>query len=194
MYFSASFLKLIQPVLFALLLMAPVPALFAAQDDGARPQNDAAASSQEEDSESRRVQRLGDVSVDEYEMDMSIPVAAREHEKPQSEFDLPDPEQNARLQHLLSSLVTRPGNAAALAALDNFLDGVLAQAYELAAEGRLEEMRHLLGVVRNVNPRKSGLNEVFQLLQDLENVGIWLLAASRAMDEGKLVKPILRVI
>lgn len=186
MHFYAPLLTFLRVAWFALLLMTPV--LLSAQQGEDRPEKEVAGSGQEEEGEGRRVRRLGDVASDEWEMDLSMPAAAPEGE-PLSEYDLPDPEQNAQLQNLLSTLVTRPGNTAALKALDEFLDGVLSQAQDLAAEGKLEEMKHLLGVIRNVNPRKQGLSETEQLLEDLENISAWMREADLALDAGRVVEP-----
>jgi formylglycine-generating enzyme required for sulfatase activity len=162
-----------------------LPAAVIAQDAPARPE-----SGQEEDTPAtdRRVRRLGDVSSQEWEMDLSMPdgspVVVQD-----SEFDLPDEEQNARLQSLLSRLASSSGDRAILSELDQLLDDVLGQADELANLGQLDEMQQLLGVVRNVNPQKTGLANSFQKLDDLRNVGSWLLAASQAMDDDRIIEP-----
>lgn len=143
----------------------------------------------EQDESPRRIKRLGDVSADEWEMDLRVPGAPSGGATDVSEFDLPDSEQNQQLQQLLSSLATRPGNQAALRQLDELLSAVLTAAHALANEGRLEEMHHLLRVVRNVNPRKSGLAQAFERYRELESVGSWLASASAAFDAGNIVEP-----
>ena len=55
-------------------------------------------------------------------------------------FALPDPGQNARLQQILSTLGTRPGQTEALAQLESLLSEVLEEALALGAAGRLDEM------------------------------------------------------
>jgi formylglycine-generating enzyme required for sulfatase activity len=137
----------------------------------------------------RRVQRLGDVSAQEWEMDLRAPNAPSAEGAGDAAFDLPDAEQNRQLQQLLSTLAARPGNQAALSRLDEFLSGVLTQAHALADEGRLDEMHQLLRVVRNVNPRKSGLAQAFARYQERLNIGHWLASASSALDAGKIVEP-----
>ncbi|NND44034.1 MAG: formylglycine-generating enzyme family protein [Xanthomonadales bacterium] len=122
-------------------------------------------------------------------MDLSAPSAPDSEGGAGGEFDLPDPEQNAELQRLLSTLAARPGNRAALQQLEEFLTSVLLQANLLADQGRLEEMNRLLRVVRNVNPRKPGLAQASQRYRELKNVGDWLASASAALDAGNIVEP-----
>ena len=143
----------------------------------------------EEPTSERRVRRLGDVSGDEFELDLAVPDAAPGGESRSSEFDLPDPEQNAQLQQILSSLAIRPGDSGALAQLSELLSVVLTDAHALADGGRLEEMDQLLQVVRNVNPRQAGLAEAFQRFEDLQNIVDWLAAAGSAMERGSLIVP-----
>jgi formylglycine-generating enzyme required for sulfatase activity len=142
-----------------------------------------------EEEQPRRVKRLGDMASDEWELDLNAPSAPPGSATSASEFDLPDPEQNAKLQQLLSSLAARPNSRPALQQLDEFLSGVVAQAHELADQERLDEMHQLLRVVRNVNPRKQGLPEAFARYQDLQNIGNWLESASMALDQGQILEP-----
>lgn len=171
-------------VMLAVPCIAVAPAL-AQQSEAETSEEEPSAA----DESPRRVRRLGDVSADEWEMDLSVPRAPAEGAADGSGFDLPDPEQNQQLQRLLSSLATRPGNQAALRQLDELLSSVLTQAHALADEGRLEEMHQLLRVVRNVNPRKSGLTQAFERYRELESVGSWLASASAAFDAGNIVEP-----
>ncbi len=191
MHSEVSLLNLIRPVALALLLVVLLlgPVLAPAQEDRAHTENEPSSAQESDEGDKRRVRRLGDVAADEWEMDLSMPDSPALDSESSFEFDLPDAEQNARLQHLLSTLAARPGNNAALAQLDQFLGTVLTKALAHAEQHQLDEMQQLLGVIRNVNPKKSGLEEAFQKLRILRNIDHWLAAASVAMEAGRIIEP-----
>jgi formylglycine-generating enzyme required for sulfatase activity len=170
-------------------LLACAAGAVAQHDPGSQATDQAEAVGEEAQAEERRVRRLGDVAGDEFELDLSIPEAPPAGALPASEYDLPDPDQNARLQRILSSLATRPGNVGLLAQLDELLSDVLAEAHALADAGRLEEAAHRLRVVRNVNPQKEGLEAAYQRLERLRNVDHWLASAEAALNGGQLIRP-----
>jgi len=181
--------RFISSVLILMLAVSPC-GVGAQEPEQAGAENPGQEQGTGEQEEARRVRRLGDISSDDYEMDMAAPPSAP---GPATQgpgvLDLPDEEQNSQLQKLLSNLAVRPGNREALGALDAFLDGVLEQAGELAGQGELDRAQHLLSVVRNVNPHKSGLAGALKKLEDLRNIGEWLLAASQALDAGRIIEP-----
>jgi len=135
------------------------------------------------------VRRLGDVAGEEYQLDLSVPKAPREAITVNGEFGLPDPDQDERLQQLLNQLAGSPGDRAALAELDALLSELLDEANELMAEGRLEEAYRMMAVVRNVNPRKSGLADGEARLAQLHQIDDWVAAAEEAKQNGHLVNP-----
>ncbi len=102
---------------------------------------------------------------------------------------LPDPEQDALLEQLLSALAERPDNSGILTELDDLLSDVLIQAEALADEGQLSEMGQLLDVVRGINPGKSGLRQARERHEALVQVEHWLANADLALNSGKLVEP-----
>jgi formylglycine-generating enzyme required for sulfatase activity len=104
-------------------------------------------------------------------------------------FALPDPEQNARLQQILSTLGTRPGQTEALAQLEALLSEVLEDVLALGEAGRLEEMERLLRVVRAANPTKSGLDEAHVHLERLREIELLLAQANAALQAERLVEP-----
>jgi formylglycine-generating enzyme required for sulfatase activity len=154
------------------------------QEEPAKPP----VSESEADNETRRVRRLGDSESEDWKMDLSVPVGPGDTGAV-TEFDHPDPEQNALLQELLSKLAARPGNAGLLAELDHFLGKVLEQSRKLGDEKKLPEMQQLLGVIRNVNPDKSGLRQAFERLENLQNLDAWQLAAQSALVNGLILEP-----
>ena len=88
------------------LAVAPVSLALAQDGDGTDPQ---------ETDQDSPVRRLGDSESEEYQLDLTIPQAPDSSSQAASMFDLPDPEQNARMQQLLSALALDPGNQSALA-------------------------------------------------------------------------------
>jgi len=179
--------NLIRPLALALVLLVPV--FVPAQQSSEQPRDEPSSGQESGEVDKRRVRRLGDVAADEWEMDLSMPVSPATDGESSNEFDLPDAEQNARLQQLLSTLATRPGNNAALAQLDEFLGTILEQALAHEKQHQLDEMQQLLGVIRSVNPRKSGLDEAFLRLRNLRAVDGWLGAASVALEDGRIIEP-----
>ncbi len=180
-------LNFLHKALIALLLLNPV--LLIAQEDRAGADEGLNSDSEIAEKEPRRVKRLGDSSTADWEIDLSMP-AGPVGQGQGSDYDLPDAEQNARLQSLLSSLATTPGNQEAMASLDKLLSEILEQAGEQARLGQPDEMQQLLSVVRSVNPQQAGLAEASRKLQGLRNVDDWLVAASQAMEADKIIDPV----
>ena len=177
--------------LSALLMLMSLwwPASLFAQEKTASSNEAQSAPAQIGEEGDRRIRRLGDADTDEWEMVLKLPASPAKGTSPASGFDLPDPEQNARLQQLLSTLATRPGNNVALAQLDEFLQQILDQAHEHADLKELDQMQQLLFLVKNVNPHKAGLEQAFARLQELRNVDSWLLAGHQAIEQGNLIEP-----
>jgi formylglycine-generating enzyme required for sulfatase activity len=104
-------------------------------------------------------------------------------------FSLPDPDQNAQLDRVLSTLAEQPDSPGALAQLDELLSEVLAQAQVMGDQGNLEQMAQLLRVIGSVNPQKSGLESARQELETLQHAERWLRAAELALSENRLIEP-----
>lgn len=135
------------------------------------------------------VRRLGDVSGDEYPLDLSVPKAAPRAAGTGGEFGLPDPDQNAHLQQLLNRLAGSPHDQVALAELDTLLAAVLDQANAMMAGASPEEAARLLAVIRNINPRKPGLGESEARLAQMRQIDNWVTAAEAAQRNGDLISP-----
>lgn len=183
------FKRHVMPSALLALVVFAWPAALVAQEETGTNDGGTDSSSPSEPGGERRIRRLGDVESDEWEMDLKLPPSPAQDATSASSFDLPDPEQHARLQQLLSSLATRPGNNDALRQLDEFLQQVLDQAHEHADRKELQEMQQLLLVVRNVNPHKAGLSQALTRLQDLKNIDSWILSAQEAIKQGSLIEP-----
>jgi formylglycine-generating enzyme required for sulfatase activity len=128
----------------------------------AQAQQAPAAETSGEVSSERRVRRLGDVDSDEFELDLTMPEAPVAPPPQSSQYVLPDPQQNARLQQLLQTLAARPGDKEALDNLEVLLDQVIKDATALMGRRQFDQAGQLLGVVRNVDPRKAGLEKAMQ--------------------------------
>ena len=124
--------SLTRPILWCFLLICLQLNQAVAQSDakepGGTPGEQSSPVQATETDSARRVRRLGDASGDEVELDLRMPGAPGEKSSDSAEYDLPDQAQNDRLQSLLSRLAARPGNAAALAELDDLLSEVLIEA------------------------------------------------------------------
>ena len=98
--------KLSLPILIGGLLCA---SLLLAQEQGEQPLTT------KQGSDSRHLDRMGEASPDEWDMDLALPQAAPVVETTSHDFSLPDAEQNRRLQQILSKMGSDPGNIKTLA-------------------------------------------------------------------------------
>ena len=96
----------------------------------------------------RRIDRLGEASSDEWEMDLALPSAATVVSPGGGEVKLPDADQNKKLQQLLASLAANPGNTRVLAQLNTLLADVLVQANIMMDEGSLDEVEQLFSLIQ----------------------------------------------
>ena len=137
----------------------------------------------------RRIDRLGEGSTDEWEMDLALPSAARVVSSRKGELVLPDEDQNRRLQELLSSLAANPGDSRALANLNAFLAGVLDQANSLMDDGELKQAEQMLPVVHSIDPGFRGLNEAKKRLKVFKEAEVFLVAGDAALEAQQLLLP-----
>ena len=185
--------SLTRPILWCFLLIClhlnQAVAQSDAKEPGGAPGEQSSPAQATETDSARRVRRLGDASGDEVELDLRMPGAPGEKSSDSAEYDLPDQAQNDQLQSLLSRLAARPGNAAALAELDDLLSEVLIEANRNTQALRFDEAARLLGVVRNVNPGKQGLDAAYRRFDQLRNIEGWLASARVAQQNGALIEP-----
>ncbi|MBT8074132.1 MAG: hypothetical protein HKP21_10545, partial [Xanthomonadales bacterium] len=146
----------------SLLLMAA--AVACAPDLYAR-QETTESSAEKETPESRRIERLGEVTTDEWEMDLALPPAVDKTSSVSSDTTLPDEAQNRRLQQLLSSLAANPRDAGVNARLNELLTEVLGQANELMDAGSFAEAERLILIVQSINPSLPNFNAAKARLQ-----------------------------
>ena len=171
----------------SLLLMAA--AVACAPDLYAR-QEATESAAEKETPESRRIERLGEVTADEWEMDLALPPAATEVPTVPGENTLPDEAQNRRLQQLLSSLAANPRNAGVNAQLNELLTEVLGQANELMDAGSYAEAERLILIVQSINPALPNFNAAKARLQSQDEIRELLSMAETALQAGQILEPV----
>lgn len=151
---------------------------------------EAPASVEDQDSsEDRRIERLGEVNADEWEMDLALPSAAPAATSGSGDFELPDEGQNQQLQQLLSRLAKNPGNTSVLNELNVLLADVLGQANALMDTGSAQQVEELLQLIQSVNPNLKGLGAAKIRLQTLKDVNELLAAGDTALESGRILEP-----
>ncbi len=136
-----------------------------------------------------RIERLGEASADEWEMDLHLPRAASPVSPGAVELVLPDENQNQNLQQLLSRLAANPGNSEILAALNALLEDVLGQANALMDAGSFDQAEPVLSVIQSINPGLAGLNSTKDRLQTLKEANEVAQAGEDAMVSGWVLEP-----
>ena len=147
------------------------------------------AQQQPEAVDDRRIERLGDVSTDEWEMDLSLPDAGTAVSAGNSEFILPDEEQNKELQQLFSSLAAKPGDTVLLKQLDTLLTDVLDQINDMMDAGSLDQAEQLLTLIQSINPGLPGLDAAKNRLQDFKEADELLVAGNTALASNRVLEP-----
>jgi formylglycine-generating enzyme required for sulfatase activity len=143
----------------------------------------------QDSSDDRRIERLGDVSADEWEMNLALPSAAPPASAANGSFELPDAEQEQQLQSLLSSLANNPGSKRVLTDLNALLADVLDQANGLMDEGSAQQAGQMLQLIQSVNPKLPGLNAAKARLLQLKDVDKLIASGRAALDAQRLLQP-----
>ncbi|MGB5486464.1 MAG: SUMF1/EgtB/PvdO family nonheme iron enzyme [Lysobacterales bacterium] len=139
--------------------------------------------------DNRRIERLGEVSTDEWEMDLSLPSEAAPVSPDIGAFVLPDEEQNQKLQTLLSRLAANPGNTGVLAQINALLADVLGQANSLMDAGSLDQAESLFPPIQSINPGLAGFSAAKRRLKTLREANELLKAGEDALLSGRLLEP-----
>lgn len=139
--------------------------------------------------ENRRIERLGEVSTDQWEMDLALPKAAPGAAAANNELALPDEEQNQVLQGLLSKLADNPRSTRVLGQLDTLLTDVLEQSTGLMDAGSFEQADKLLSLIQSINPGLSGFSDANDRMQAYDAANELLLAGHAALDSQRLLTP-----
>ncbi|MCP4048654.1 MAG: formylglycine-generating enzyme family protein [Gammaproteobacteria bacterium] len=149
-----------------------------------------ADSSEDEGSiENRRIDRLGEGSAAQWEMDLALPGEAPSVPTNNDKFALPDEEQDRQLQQLLSKLAQKPDDGLLLEQLNTLLLDVLSQANHLIDSGSSEQVGELLSLIQSIDPALTGLNAAKTRLLTLNELGKLLSAGNAALESGRLLEP-----
>ncbi len=137
----------------------------------------------------RRIDRLGEGSTDEWEMDLALPSAAPSSSSRNTELVLPDEDKNRELQRLLSNLAANPGKSSVLAQLNIFLADILDQANSLMDDGAFKQAEQLLSVVHSIDPGFRGLNPAKKRVKILKEADVFLIAGDAALKSQQILVP-----
>lgn len=143
----------------------------------------------DESGDERRVERLGDVQTDEWQMDLSLPAQQPRHTAKQQSLDLPDEAQDRQLKSLISRLAKKPGNKETISELNTLLTDVLEQANDLISRGLMNQAEQLLDIIQSVDPGFNGLVEARDQLVITDEVTNLLIAGNAALESGRLLEP-----
>ena len=137
----------------------------------------------------RRIDRLGEGSTDEWEMDLALPSAAPASSSRNAELVLPDEDKNRELQRLLSNLAANPGKSSVLAQLNIFLADILDQANSLMDDGAFKQAEQLLSVIHSIDPGFRGLNSAKKRVKVLKEADVFLIAGDAALKSQQILVP-----
>ncbi len=118
--------------------------------------------------DNRHIERLGEVSADEWDMDLALPKALPAASAANGNFSLPDKQQNRQLQEILSKLAANPGNTKTLSQLNALLNDVLQQANDMMVPGSFRQAKQMLLLIQTIDPDFRGLktaNNRFKVLR-----------------------------
>jgi len=144
------------------------------------------------DDENRRVRRLSDVvgeGAEEFSLgvlDLEVP---DEPVEDLPDVSLPDPEQDARLQSLLTTRAFVPDDPDVQQALSDLLDEVEANAREALAADDLDLARQLSGVLEEIAPEREVITEVQAEIDSRQRVQTLQAEARAALQAGRLTAP-----
>jgi formylglycine-generating enzyme required for sulfatase activity len=140
-------------------------------------------------SESRRIERLGEGSTDEWEMDLALPSAASPVSTEHADIALPDSDQDQKLHQLLSKLATNPGDANVLAQLNALLADVLVQANGMMDASDFQTAGQLLQLLQSIEPGLAGLDAAKNRLQSSSEVSELLKAGDASLESRRILEP-----
>lgn len=144
---------------------------------------------QTDSSDNRRVERLGETSTAEWEMDLRLPSAAPGVSPQAGELMLPDDKQNQQLQQLLSKLATNPGNREVLEQLNTLLADVLDQVADLMDAGSTDQAERLIALIQSIDPGFEGLDAAKSRLKFVKEADELLKMGEDALISGQIISP-----
>jgi formylglycine-generating enzyme required for sulfatase activity len=144
---------------------------------------------QQAEEDSRNIERLGEGSGGEWEMNLALPTAGSSNSSNEDASVLPDAEQDLELQRLLSKLATNPGSVEVLSQLNSLLADVLIQAGELMDQESIEDASRLLSIILSIDPGFSGLKPAQRRLQVLREADDLMNKGSAAFEAQQVIEP-----
>ncbi len=158
------------------------------------PDEDTSASDEpvSEERERRGVRRLGDVvgeGGEEWSMDIPTVEMPPEPVEAQPEVNLPDPEQDAQLQSLLTRRAFVPQDPDIQVALDALMDEVEVDAAAALEAGDVELAQQLVSVIAEFSPDREIVEEVRAEITRRSTVNETLAEADSALAAGQLIAP-----
>ncbi len=158
--------------------------------DPAEEVESAEAAPVEEERQRRAVRRLGDVvgeGADEWSME--IPDMPAQQVERQPEVSLPNPDQDARLQTLLTRRAFVPQDPEIRAALEALMDEVEADAGEALGAGNVGLAQQLVAVIAEFSPDRPVIANVRAEITRRASVAQTLVEADAALAGGLLLLP-----
>jgi len=139
--------------------------------------------------QNRRIERLGDTTVDEWQMDLRLPKPVADTPAGEIPDTLPDPGQDRQFHQLIARLARDPKNPSVLQQLDTLLTDVLRQAENHLDAGSPEQAQPLLLLVQSIDPGIEGLKRALGRLADMQASRGLVRAGQDALREGRVVEP-----
>ncbi len=172
----------------AVLLLAAWPAQ--AQDEAEQPETQ--EESEDERDTRRRVRRLGDVVGEgggEWSMDAPVVDIPTQPAEPRPDVSLPDPDQDARLQSLLTSRAFRPDDPEVQDALRDLMDEVGDDAGAALSDGNLALANRLAGVIAEIDSGHPVIGAIRAEMDRIGSINGLLAQGDDAIEQGRLVAP-----
>ncbi len=182
MFASKNSQELIPALIMFSVLVCPLP-VYSQQTSESSPDEP----EDQQATESRHIERLGDTGSQEWEMDLAMLAAAPVVNT--SDGTLPDEAQNQQLQQLLSKLATQPANSRVLSQLNSLLADVLNQANSLMNSGSTGQATELLDVIQGIDPNLNGLRGARQRIESIDEAQNLLDSGNVALESGRVLEP-----
>ncbi len=170
--------------------LALTPNAVVAQDPATETQAEPAQA--EEERQRRGVRRLGDLvseGGDEWELNIPSVDLPVQPVAPQPEVSLPNPQQDQRLQEILTRRAFTPDDPEVEASLQALLNDVQADAYAAMEGGNLGLAQQLVSVIAAFEPQRAVINDVRAEAARRTTLAQTLADAQQALDRGDLLTP-----
>ncbi len=160
-----------------------------AQEEAEQPETQEESTDERESR--RRVRRLGDVVGEgdgEWSMAPTVDIPTQPVEPP-PDVSLPDPDQDARLQSLLTSRAFTPDDPEVQNSLRDLIDEVADDAGAALSDGNLSLASRLADVIAEIDPDRPVIGAIRAEMTRIDSINTLLGQANAALEEGRLVAP-----